>query len=656
MDVYRLRSAIHGGKLKEIRKAVKNGESIDDLGIKGHMKAFVMARSMTKDEKREHKFEPVDGDNQPGERADADQERPAESEEERAARLAAAAARREREEDERLARQDAEEAERRRKAAARRKKGLAEDLPPLEVKPKKKKNKKGSNASDAGSDPGDANNDGQPGRPRADSSLSAQSSERDANESDADASDAEDDDDDDDGTTQRRSQSKSPPKQRGTSTSQARPSDRNEPIEPSDRNDPNEPSLNRVEDSKALYAGLEPLPKHATNRLFIVCSPRVTYETLKAVFQQYPGLQYLDLKKDKGSSDSKGFAFAAYGTPLQAALARSKLDVTILGNNYLKVDYKVDDDRNKTAPRDLSRSQGVAQSSAPLPANVWSSQKQTPPAAHAAPVPVASSDWDWVVPDSVANPKPVVAPPPGLASACATPVAAPSFAAAPPPPGFSSGFSNFQTPATFHVPPSVSPAPAPPGASPLPEPSPFYHDRGLHSPTPPALGTAVQLAVEKRRMAQALLAEAEAVLLHSEQEVDALTSDVVDAKARAELTTEQARKAAEIARQAEAEARAASQEATRASEHLEVAMQRSVRAKQAVDAHYAELQAAVAQARLAEEAAARERQQQEANAASRSSPMFSSFITRTAPPPAPKTAQEEEDERFADELLMNLLG
>jgi len=61
-------------------------------------------------------------------------------------------------------------------------------------------------------------------------------------------------------------------------------------------------------------------------RLFIVCPKSLTQEQLARVFSRVPGMEYCDLKKDKRTGDSKGFAYVNYSTPQAALLAKDQFD------------------------------------------------------------------------------------------------------------------------------------------------------------------------------------------------------------------------------------------------------------------------------------------------------------------------------------------
>jgi len=61
-------------------------------------------------------------------------------------------------------------------------------------------------------------------------------------------------------------------------------------------------------------------------RLFVVCSKSIAQEQLARMFSRFPGMEYCDLKKNKNSGDSKGFAFVNYSTPQAAVMAKDQMD------------------------------------------------------------------------------------------------------------------------------------------------------------------------------------------------------------------------------------------------------------------------------------------------------------------------------------------
>lgn len=103
-------------------------------------------------------------------------------------------------------------------------------------------------------------------------------------------------------------------------------------------------------------------------RLFIVVPRSVTEEVLSQLFQCYPGMEYLDLKRDSATGRSKGFAFVAYSTLEAASAARTNLDGIEFpfGSGYrIKVRYaeSLDVSRSRAVNGDTSGGKGGALSS-----------------------------------------------------------------------------------------------------------------------------------------------------------------------------------------------------------------------------------------------------------------------------------------------------
>jgi len=64
----------------------------------------------------------------------------------------------------------------------------------------------------------------------------------------------------------------------------------------------------------------------AKNRLYVVVDRAITQEQLSNLFSRFPGMEYCDLKRDKDTGESKGFAFISYSSPQVAQMARDQLD------------------------------------------------------------------------------------------------------------------------------------------------------------------------------------------------------------------------------------------------------------------------------------------------------------------------------------------
>eukprot|EP01111_Echinosteliopsis_oligospora_P018644 TRINITY_DN867_c0_g1_i1.p1 TRINITY_DN867_c0_g1~~TRINITY_DN867_c0_g1_i1.p1 ORF type:complete len:506 (+),score=117.47 TRINITY_DN867_c0_g1_i1:143-1660(+) len=62
-------------------------------------------------------------------------------------------------------------------------------------------------------------------------------------------------------------------------------------------------------------------------RLFVVCHKSVTQDQLSRLFSRFPGMEYCDVKKNKQSGESKGFAYINYSTPQAAHMAKEQMDL-----------------------------------------------------------------------------------------------------------------------------------------------------------------------------------------------------------------------------------------------------------------------------------------------------------------------------------------
>lgn len=81
------------------------------------------------------------------------------------------------------------------------------------------------------------------------------------------------------------------------------------------------------------YPDMGPVPGYSMppyaiprQRLFIVCHKTVTQDQLARLFSRYPGMEYCDLKKDKQTGESKGFAYINYSSPQAALMAKDQMD------------------------------------------------------------------------------------------------------------------------------------------------------------------------------------------------------------------------------------------------------------------------------------------------------------------------------------------
>lgn len=61
-------------------------------------------------------------------------------------------------------------------------------------------------------------------------------------------------------------------------------------------------------------------------RLYVVVHKSVAHEQLARLFAKFSGMEYCDLKKNKQTGESKGFAYVNYSTPQSAAMAQESLN------------------------------------------------------------------------------------------------------------------------------------------------------------------------------------------------------------------------------------------------------------------------------------------------------------------------------------------
>eukprot|EP00274_Cyanoptyche_gloeocystis_P000659 CAMPEP_0196652568 /NCGR_PEP_ID=MMETSP1086-20130531/1911_1 /TAXON_ID=77921 /ORGANISM="Cyanoptyche gloeocystis , Strain SAG4.97" /LENGTH=592 /DNA_ID=CAMNT_0041983195 /DNA_START=26 /DNA_END=1804 /DNA_ORIENTATION=+ len=89
-------------------------------------------------------------------------------------------------------------------------------------------------------------------------------------------------------------------------------------------------------------------------RLFVVVHRSVTQEQLAKLFQRFPGMEYCDLKKDKRTSESKGFAYINYSTPQAAAMAKDYFDgYEYMPGHRLKIMFAEPLGVNAAAPKHM---------------------------------------------------------------------------------------------------------------------------------------------------------------------------------------------------------------------------------------------------------------------------------------------------------------
>jgi len=90
------------------------------------------------------------------------------------------------------------------------------------------------------------------------------------------------------------------------------------------------PSMSSMSMSPYPYTpdsyGLSQYGMPARQRLFVVCNKGISSDQLARLFGRYPGMEYCDLKKNKSTDESKGFAYINYSTPQAAMMARDYLD------------------------------------------------------------------------------------------------------------------------------------------------------------------------------------------------------------------------------------------------------------------------------------------------------------------------------------------
>jgi hypothetical protein len=60
-------------------------------------------------------------------------------------------------------------------------------------------------------------------------------------------------------------------------------------------------------------------------RLFVVVNKNVSQEQLGKLFGRFPGMEYCDLKRNKKTGESKGFAYVNYSTIQAAQMVRCLL-------------------------------------------------------------------------------------------------------------------------------------------------------------------------------------------------------------------------------------------------------------------------------------------------------------------------------------------
>eukprot|EP00697_Spironema_sp_BW2_P014799 gnl/Spiro4/5375_TR2737_c0_g1_i1.p1 gnl/Spiro4/5375_TR2737_c0_g1~~gnl/Spiro4/5375_TR2737_c0_g1_i1.p1 ORF type:complete len:497 (-),score=67.56 gnl/Spiro4/5375_TR2737_c0_g1_i1:138-1628(-) len=61
-------------------------------------------------------------------------------------------------------------------------------------------------------------------------------------------------------------------------------------------------------------------------RLYVVCHRSMSQDTLVRAFARFPGLESVDLKRDKRTGESKGFAFVSYSSAQVAAMVKDQMN------------------------------------------------------------------------------------------------------------------------------------------------------------------------------------------------------------------------------------------------------------------------------------------------------------------------------------------
>eukprot|EP01116_Phalansterium_solitarium_P007456 TRINITY_DN2012_c0_g1_i1.p1 TRINITY_DN2012_c0_g1~~TRINITY_DN2012_c0_g1_i1.p1 ORF type:complete len:767 (-),score=253.57 TRINITY_DN2012_c0_g1_i1:463-2763(-) len=404
------------GQLRLLRKAEKmgGGLGVGELTMKGRLKSFVMRHRahLGKEEQRSMKFEHESGHdagNDESEHGQHDDNRHHDDEQPRSApthghrtdvpdangRRTAAEVRREREEAERLAREE-DEARLRKKAAARRKKVHIEELPLPEPKPRKKKRAQAADNHDGHSidssqevasvGSGGHHDGDQAARCRADSLASTLSSENEPlSESgewlDEGAGDdwLDEDSDDDDYVHHRHGGVQHPDEPGADHTDTEQPDSGATPV----------PTPAATPAPESSSPPTVPIPPEATARLYLTCSKTATPGQLKYVCGKYPGLTYIDLKLDKKTNQSKGFAFVGYKSVAAAVVARNGISAEVLCGQKIRALFAAPPTGPGRGPKTSTAKKATAQ---PAPttqgANVPPAAAGQPARAPSAPVPI----------------------------------------------------------------------------------------------------------------------------------------------------------------------------------------------------------------------------------------------------------------------------
>jgi RNA recognition motif-containing protein len=89
---------------------------------------------------------------------------------------------------------------------------------------------------------------------------------------------------------------------------------------------PYQPQLQQHQQQHQQYNSADSSVGLPNSRLFIVVHKSAAEEALSALFRCYPGMEYLDLKRDRVTGRSKGYAYVNYTTPAAAGAAQAQLN------------------------------------------------------------------------------------------------------------------------------------------------------------------------------------------------------------------------------------------------------------------------------------------------------------------------------------------
>lgn len=78
--------------------------------------------------------------------------------------------------------------------------------------------------------------------------------------------------------------------------------------------------------TNAVTPNASPSPTLSKQRLFVVVHKGVGEDMIARLFRRFPGMEYCDLKKDRATGKSKGYAYVNYSTPEAAAAAVDQLN------------------------------------------------------------------------------------------------------------------------------------------------------------------------------------------------------------------------------------------------------------------------------------------------------------------------------------------